>query len=43
MEFRKIEETKIECARKFFNRITSEQVKYAVVNSYAKLMELVQQ
>ncbi|HUV68564.1 MAG TPA: hypothetical protein VMW15_02805 [Terracidiphilus sp.] len=42
MEFRKIEETKIECARKFFSRITSEQVKYAVVNSYAKLMELVQ-
>ena len=43
MEFRKIEETKIECARKFFTRITSEQVKYGVVNSYAKLMELVQQ
>ena len=43
MEFRKIEETKIECARKFFNRITSEQVKYGVVSSYAKLMELVQQ
>ena len=43
MDFRKIEETKIECARKFFSRITSEQVKYGVVNSYAKLMELVQQ
>jgi len=43
MEFRKIEETKIECAQKFFSRITSEQVKYGVVNSYAKLMELVQQ
>ena len=43
MEFRKIEETKIECARKFFSRITSEQVKYGVVNSYSKLMELVQQ
>ena len=43
MEFRKIEETKIECARKFFSRITSEQVKYGVVSSYAKLMELVQQ
>jgi hypothetical protein len=42
MEFRKIEETKIECARKFFSRITSDQVKYGVVNSYAKLMELVQ-
>jgi type III restriction enzyme len=42
MEFRKIEETKIECARKFFSRIISEQVKYGVVSSYAKLMELVQ-
>jgi type III restriction enzyme len=42
MEFRKIEETKMECARKFFSRITSEQVKYGVVNSYAKLLELVQ-
>jgi len=43
MEFRKIEETKIECARKFFSRITSERVRYGVVSSYAKLMELVQQ
>lgn len=43
MEFRKVEQTKIECARKFFSRITSEQVKYGVVNNYAKLMELVQQ
>lgn len=43
MAFRKIEETKIECARRSFSRITSEQVKYGVVNSYAKLMELVQQ
>lgn len=43
VEFRKIEETKIECARKSFSRMTSEQVKYGVVNSYAKLMELVQQ
>jgi type III restriction enzyme len=43
MEFRKIEETKIDCARKFFSKITSEQVTYGVVNSYAKLMELVQQ
>lgn len=42
MEFRKIEETKIECAQRFFTRITSDQVKYGVVNSYAKLMELVQ-
>ena len=41
MELRKIEESKIECARKFFAKITSDQVKYDVVNSYSKLMELV--
>jgi len=41
MELRKIEEAKIECARKFFAKITSDQVKYDVVNSYGKLMELV--
>ncbi len=41
LELRKIEESKIDCARKFFRKITSEQVKYDVVNSYGKLMELV--
>ena len=41
MELRKIEECKIDCARKFFGKITSGQVKYDVVDSYAKLMELV--
>ena len=41
MELRKIEECKIECAKKFFTKITSEQVKYDVVDSYGKLMELV--
>ncbi len=41
MEFRKIEDSKIECARKFFTKITSDQVKYEVVDSYGKLMELV--
>ena len=41
MELRKIEASKIECARKFFSKITSDQVKYDVVSSYAKLMELV--
>jgi type III restriction enzyme len=41
MELRKIEECKIECARKFFAKITSEQVTYDVVDSYGKLMELV--
>lgn len=41
MDLRKIEECKIDCARKFFKQITSEQVKYDVVDSYGKLMELV--
>ena len=41
MDLRKIEESKIECARKFFSKITSDQVKYDVVDGYAKLMELV--
>jgi type III restriction enzyme len=41
MELRKIEECKIDCARKFFRKITSDQVKYDVVDSYGKLMELV--
>ena len=41
MDLRKIEECRIECARKFFAKITSDQVKYDVVDSYGKLMELV--
>ena len=41
MDLRKIEEAKIECARKFFSKITSDQVKYDVVVSYGKLIELV--
>jgi type III restriction enzyme len=41
MDLRKIEESKIECSRRFFAKITSDQVKYDVVDSYAKLMELV--
>lgn len=41
MQLRKIEEYKIDCARKFFARITSDRVKYDVVNNYQKLMELV--
>ena len=41
MQLRKIEESKIECARKFFAKITSEQVRYEVVDGYGKLMELV--
>lgn len=41
MELREIEKSKIECARKFFTKITSDQVKYDVVDSYGKLMALV--
>jgi type III restriction enzyme len=41
MDLRKIEESKIECARKFFTKITSDQVKYGVVDSYSKLIDLV--
>jgi len=41
MELRAIEKSKIECARKFFSKITSEQVKYGVVDSFGKLMDLV--
>jgi type III restriction enzyme len=41
MDLRKIEQSKIECARKFFAKITSDQVKYDVVDGYAKLMALV--
>ncbi|WP_172202751.1 type III restriction-modification system endonuclease [Niveibacterium sp. COAC-50] len=45
MQLTKIEETKIECARKFFdeiNRICApENVKYDVVDSFGKLMEVV--
>ena len=44
MELRKIEETKIACARKFFEQLTrrcaTEQVKYDVVDSFDKLMDL---
>ncbi len=41
LELRGIELSKIACARKFFSKITSDQVKYDVVDSYGKLMELV--
>ncbi|MBW6512029.1 MAG: DEAD/DEAH box helicase family protein [Desulfuromonadaceae bacterium] len=45
MELRAIEHTKIECARKFFaevnRKIDPEHVKYDVVTSYGKLMEIV--
>ena len=41
MDLRKIEESKIECARKFFTKISADRVKYDVVDGYGKLMELV--
>lgn len=45
MELREIEKTKIECARKFFDeinrKIDPENVKYDVVDSFGKLMEIV--
>ena len=45
LEFRAVENTKIECAQKFFDeinrRINPQHVKYDVVTSYGKLMEIV--
>ncbi|MEG6993003.1 hypothetical protein V1979_39665, partial [Pseudomonas aeruginosa] len=41
LDLRGIEASKIACARKFFAKITSEQVRYDVVDGYGKLMELV--
>ncbi|WP_316228327.1 type III restriction-modification system endonuclease [Bradyrhizobium sp. SZCCHNR1039] len=45
MKLREIEKTKIACARKFFDeigqRVSENRVKYDVVTSYEKLMEIV--
>ena len=41
MDLRKIEAVKIDCARRFFSKIADDDVTYDVVDSYAKLMELV--
>lgn len=41
LEMREVEISKVKCARRFFAKITSDQVKYDVVDTYAKLMELV--
>ena len=45
MELREIEKTKIKCARKFFDEMNKrhapENVKYEVVDSFGKLMEIV--
>ena len=47
MQLRKIEEKKIDCAKKFFDslnlKIGSEKIKYDVVTSFSKLMEIVTQ
>lgn len=42
LQLKEIENTKIKCAKKFFAKITSDHVKYDVVNSYEKLMKIVQ-
>lgn len=41
LELRDIEKSKIACARKFFEKITSDQVRYQVVDGYGALMDLV--
>ncbi len=45
MELREIEKTKIECARKFFEKINlkieKDKVKYDVVDSFSRLMDVV--
>jgi type III restriction enzyme len=45
MDLRPVEDTKIKCARKFFDelneRISENKVKYGVADSYSKLMEVV--
>ena len=41
MELREIEKSKIECARRYFKNIAKGNVKYDVVDSYSKLMEVV--
>jgi type III restriction enzyme len=41
LQLREIEKAKIDCAAKFFTKITSSEVAYHVVNNYANLIELV--
>jgi type III restriction enzyme len=41
LELRAIEKARISCAKKFFAKISSDQVKYDMVDSYEKLMTLV--
>ena len=41
LELRAVEKAKIECARKHFKCISNDEIKYDVVDSYEKLIELV--
>ncbi|MEA3182621.1 MAG: type restriction enzyme [Gammaproteobacteria bacterium] len=41
MQMREIEKAKAECARKFFAKITSDEVRYEVVDSYSGLLDFV--
>jgi len=41
MELREVEKAKIECARRHFEKLSNGQLKYDVVDSYEKLMEMV--
>lgn len=41
LELREVEKAKIECARKHFAKLNTGHLKYDVVNSYEKLMEIV--
>ena len=41
LQLKDIEKSKIACAKKFFAKITNDQVKYEMIDSYGKLMELV--
>lgn len=40
LEFKRIESTQCDCARKFFAKITNGQVRYDVIDSYEQLMGL---
>jgi type III restriction enzyme len=41
MELREIERCKIECAKRFFEKISENNVKYDVIDSYENLMGLI--
>jgi len=41
IQLRQIEKARIDCARKFFSRIASNEVRYDVVSTYADLMQIV--